>query len=172
MTLKNIVLIGFMGSGKSKTAECLSKALNREVLSTDELIEKKEGKTIAEIFEQAGEDYFRGLERMVVKEVSGREGVIIDCGGGVIVNPDNLAHLKEKGILIYLAASARCIYGNIKEGKQRPLMNVDDPQAVIEQLLEERREFYEKADITVDSDFRPIDQIANDILKVLNNDRN
>ena len=171
MTSKNIVLIGFMGSGKSSVAELLSKALGREVLSTDEMIEQREGKLIAEIFEQSGEDYFRDLERVVVKEISLREGTIIDCGGGVILNPGNLANLKKNGILMYLSASSRCLYENIKlGGKVRPLMNVDNPQLAIEELLNKRRALYEQVDITIDSDFHSVDQMTEDILKVLNND--
>jgi shikimate kinase len=167
---RNIVLVGFMGSGKSMTSDKLAGLLKREVLSTDTLIERKEGKTIAEIFCDSGEAYFRQVEKDVVKEVSRREDVIIDCGGGVVLDRDNVVELKKNGMLFYLSASPESIYENIKGRKDRPLLNVPDPLARIAELLDARAVYYEQADCVIDADYKTIDRLAEDIMKVLNNE--
>jgi shikimate kinase len=165
---KNIVLVGFMGSGKSLTSNNLAGALDRKVFSTDKLIEQREGRTITEIFRDSGEVYFRKIEKEVVKEVSGQTGIIIDCGGGAVLDSENLADLKKNGLVIYLSAPPERIYNNIKSQKHRPLLNVEDPKSKIGELLEARKSYYEKADIIIDAD-KPIGQIAEDILEVIKN---
>jgi shikimate kinase len=163
---KNIVLVGFMGSGKSLTSNKLAGTLKRPVFSTDQLIEQREERAITDIFHDSGEAYFRKVEKEVVKEVSSQTGIILDCGGGVVLDPENMVNLKENGLVIYLSAPPERIYNNIKGQKHRPLLNVEDPQFKIGELLEARKAFYEKADIIIDAD-KPIDQIAEDILEVI-----
>ena len=166
MIKKNIVLIGFMGSGKSLTSNKLAGTLKRKVFSIDQLIEKREGRMIIEIFKDSGELYFRKVEKEVIKEVSRQSGIILDCGGGAVLDPENMTNLKKNGIVIYLSASPERIYANIKDQKHRPLLNVENPQARIAELLEQRKPYYEQADVTIDAD-KPIDQIVEDILEVL-----
>jgi shikimate kinase len=167
MVNKNVILIGFMGSGKSMTASRLSKILGRKVISTDKLIEKREGRSISKIFDESGESYFRKVERKIVAEVSRQTGVILDCGGGVVLDAENRVNLKKNGILIYLSASPDSIYKNIKNRAHRPLLNVKDPRARIAKLLEERKPLYEQADVVIDADHKSIDQITEEVLKVL-----
>ncbi|MBF0532338.1 MAG: shikimate kinase [Candidatus Omnitrophica bacterium] len=164
---KNIVLVGFMGAGKSSVARQLAGILKRELVSTDDLIEAREGKKIADIFAQRGEPYFRLVESQVVREISGCPGRIIDCGGGVVLDPENVAALKGKGTLIYLKASAEFIYECVKGQTHRPLLRVADPLAAIRELLKKRQPFYEKADIILDTDRRSIEWITQEILKVI-----
>ena len=114
MIIENIVLIGFMGSGKSMTAKKLAEILKRKIISTDKMIEEREGRTISKIFEESGESYFRKIEKDVIAEVSAQTGVILDCGGGGVLDPGNMANLRRNGILIYLSASPDSIYENIK----------------------------------------------------------
>jgi shikimate kinase len=166
MPKKNIVLVGFMGSGKSLTSNKLAGALNRGVFSTDQLIEKREGRLITEIFKDSGEAYFRKVEKEVVKEASEQSGIILDCGGGVVLDPENMTNLKKNGCVFYLSAPPERIYANIKDQQHRPLLNVENPQAKIAELLEARKAYYEQADVIIDAD-KPIDQIAEDILGVL-----
>ena len=123
-------------------------------------------KAIAEIFHDSGEVYFRKLEKDVVGDVSERTGIIVDCGGGVVLDPENMENLKKNGTVFFLSAPPERIYNNIKEQKHRPLLNVEDPQAKIGELLSARQSFYEKADIIIDAD-KSIDLIAEDILKVI-----
>ncbi len=167
--MKNIVLVGFMGSGKSLTSNKLARSLKRTIVSTDKLIEEREGRTITDIFQNSGEPYFRNLEKEIVGEVSRRDGVIIDCGGGVVLDPENVKNLKAGGTVFYLSASPERIYNNIKDQKHRPLLDVEDPQAKIAELLAARQSYYEQADIIIDAN-KSIDEIAQDILKVVNDE--
>lgn len=156
-----------MGAGKSLVAKDLGRLLKREVISTDELIEKQEQKTVAEIFSGSGQEHFRRLERKAVEEITGRGNVIIDCGGGIVLNKANIDDLKRNGILIYLAASPRQIYDRVKSTGQRPLLEQDNPLAVIEKLLAERLPLYEQADIHLDTDGKTVRECAKEILSVL-----
>jgi shikimate kinase len=167
--IKNIVLVGFMGSGKSLTSKELARVLKRKIISTDDLIEEIEGRPITEIFRDSGEAYFRRLEKDVVRDVSARSGIIIDCGGGAVLDAENMENLKKNGMVFFLSASPKRIYDNIKGQEHRPLLNVEDPQAKISELLAARQSYYEKADIIIDAD-KPIDLIAEDILKVVQDD--
>ena len=164
---QNIVLIGFMGVGKTLTAKHLSQKLKRPVISTDELIVAKEGKSIAKIFAEKGEDYFRSVEADIVKSIADKTDVIIDCGGGVALNPRNLELLKKNGIVFYLSGSVEEIYKNVKNQKHRPLLNTPDPKKKIKELLDQRRPFYEKADHVIEADGKTGDQLCADILVLL-----
>ena len=169
MADRNLILVGFMGSGKTLTSNKLSETLKRRVVSTDALIEQEEGRPISDIFRDSGEEYFRKVEKRVVIKVSQQTGIIIDCGGGVVLDPDNMTNLKKSGLVIYLSATPECIYNNIKMRKHRPLLDVQNPQEKIAELLKSRESYYQQADVTVDAN-RPIDQIAQDVLKVFQNE--
>ena len=168
---KNIVLIGFMGAGKSLVAKQLAARLKSEAVSTDEWIAKREGKPITEIFAQKGEEYFRNCERDAVQAVSQLAGKIIDCGGGVVTRQENIDRLKKNGILFYLATSPEFVYQRVKHHHHRPLLNTDDPLAVITKLLNERRTHYEQADYIVDTDGKTVRQTADDILAILHKEK-
>ena len=129
---KNIVLIGFMATGKSSVAHLLAKRLNKRVVSTDSLIEKKSKKTIPQIFKQDGEIRFRELEIQVVKKVSEMKNVIVDCGGGVVLNKINIDRLKKNGIIILLTAKPEEILKREnKEKGARPLLSKKEKLKVI-----------------------------------------
>ncbi len=164
---KNIVLIGFMGSGKSVVAKRLAAQLKRKVLSTDGLIIKREGKSIAKIFRDSGEDDFRRCEREVIADIAQKENVIIDCGGGAVLDKENLTKLKEKGILFYLDATPEVIYQRIKKQRHRPLLNCPNPMDRIEELLTARRPFYEKADHVINTDGKSAQQACKEIVAIV-----
>ncbi|MDP2654873.1 MAG: shikimate kinase [Candidatus Omnitrophota bacterium] len=166
---KNIVLIGFMGSGKSFTGKDLGKKLNRRVLSTDDLVEKKAGKSIAEIFRDEGEKHFRALEKEVVAGIVCEEGVVVDCGGGIVLDPENVAALKKNGVLIYLRTSPEWVYRRVKGQVKRPLLNVPDPQKKIAELLKEREPAYRQADHTVDTDAKTWEEVGDEIVALCKN---
>lgn len=171
MNKKNIVLIGFMGSGKSFVSIRLGKILKREVFSTDSLIEKRTGQKIPVIFKRFGEAYFRKIEKDVVKALSRKRGVILDCGGGVIVDPLNIVRLKKNGTLIYLKASPRFLYQNIK-GRKRPLLNAPDPLRTIKKMLGLRKPLYEQsADHIINSERKSIAEICHAIVRLLSHER-
>lgn len=164
---KNIVIVGFMGCGKSKVSRNLQARLNLPRFSTDKIIEDREGKKIPAIFRDFGEAYFRQKEAAVVKEVSLQQGSIIDCGGGVVTNPVNLRCLKKNGILFYLEATPECLLQNLKSGKARPLLQVPDPLGEIRRLLNLRRPFYEKATYKINANFLPIPKVGDQIIAIL-----
>ena len=164
---QNIVLIGFMGSGKSMVSKVLGKTLRRDVVSTDALIEKQEARTINEIFCDSGELYFRKIEKKVIKEVVQKENLIIDTGGGVVLDQENINFLRDNGIVFYLSASPEVIYQRVKEQKHRPLLTGDNPGAKIEELLNDRKAFYEQADYIIETDNKTVEQVVCEILGIL-----
>lgn len=167
---KNIVLVGFMGAGKSAVGQALAARLQRELVDLDEVIIERQGRPITRIFEESGEAYFRRLEKSLVKEISQRESLIIACGGGVVLDNDNVDNLKRKGKVIYLRASPEVILKRTKNYPHRPLLNVADQQKKIAELLSLREPFYALADFTVDTSDKTIAQVVEEILKLLKND--
>ncbi|MEE9499948.1 MAG: shikimate kinase, partial [Candidatus Omnitrophota bacterium] len=100
--MRNIILVGFMGTGKTVVARALSEKLGMRYVSTDHLIEEKEKTSISDIFSKKGENYFRKAEKDVIKDVSLMENVVVDAGGGVVIDPENVEYLKKKGIIVCL----------------------------------------------------------------------
>jgi shikimate kinase len=164
--MKNIVLVGFMGTGKTTIATQLANRLSMRYVSTDGLIEKREKRTINEIFTKSGEDYFRDVESDVIREVSGMEGLVIDTGGGVVIREENLASLKSTGVVICLTADEETIMERTKKYKHRPLLNVEDPKLKIRTLLAKRAPFYTKADHCIDTGKLTIRQVVEKIVEI------
>jgi len=162
---KNIVLIGFMGAGKSMIARELGRRLKLEVVITDDLVEAKEGMPIHEIFPKKGEDYFRRLETEIITEASLRRGIVIDCGGGAVLRKENLQLLKANGIVFYLQATPEVIYQRIKNEKHRPLLNDPDPLGRIKELYQQRLPLYSQADYSIDANNPSIEGPIVEILK-------
>lgn len=163
--MKNIVLVGFMGTGKSVVGKRVASQLNMKFINTDDIIEEKEKRPITEIFEKSGEPYFRKVEREAVREISEMDNVVIAAGGGVVLNEENIARLKKKGVLICLGAAAEVIYERTKKHKHRPLLNVKDPVSKIKELLDSRAPFYAKADYQVDTSDKSVDEVVEEIIK-------
>lgn len=164
--MKNIVLIGFMGTGKTTIAIKLANALNMRYVSTDDLIEKREKRTINEIFTKDGEDYFRDIESDVVCEVAGQDGLVVDTGGGVVIREENLANLRSTGIVICLTADEDAIMERTKKYKHRPLLNVEDPKLKIRNLLAKRAPLYAKADHCIDTGKLTVRQVIEKIMEI------
>jgi len=149
--MKNIVLVGFMGTGKTVVAKELARELDMIYVSTDAFIEQREERSINDIFRDSGESYFRKAEKEAVREVSAGESQVIDAGGGVVLDAGNIENLKAGGTVICLWADPHTVHMRTKKHAHRPLLNVDDPEKKIEELLEARRPFYEKVDAHVDT---------------------
>lgn len=165
---KNIVLMGLMGSGKSTIGRTIAKKLGRRFIDTDRFIERKTGKTIPEIFEKEGETYFRALEREIIKKLSQYIGIVIATGGGTMKDPENFKCLKESGWIIALYASPETLYKRIEGKRVRPLLsNKDNPVKTLENILHERKNMYAKADFQVDTENKEINQIADEIINLL-----
>ena len=166
--MRNIVLVGFMGTGKTTIATAIANKLKMRYVSTDNLIEKKEKRTINEIFTKSGEDYFRNVESEIVRELSDKEGLVIDAGGGVVIREENIANLKTNGIIICLTAAENIIMERTKKYKHRPLLNVEDPKRKIRDLLKKRASFYAKADHTLDTGELTSRQVVEKIVEIVN----
>lgn len=165
----NIVLIGFMGAGKSTIGKLLAESLQLPLIETDDEIIKRSGlNSVNEIFEKKGETYFRELEKEVLYNLSRQSNCIISCGGGAIVHSENIEALKENGTIIFLSASFETIANRIKEERTRPLFN-DIEKA--RELYTQRQSFYEKyADIVIETDNFSPGEIAESIVKMLTSD--
>ena len=156
-----------MGTGKSSVGRWLAHELNISFADTDDLIEKRAGMGINEIFAQFGEGYFRQLESAVIEELSSSAGMVISTGGGAIVNQSNLEMLKRKGIIICLTASVDTILSRIGNGDERPLLAKGDSREVVSGLLKLREPFYKKADFIIDTTGKGIKEVVNEILKIV-----
>lgn len=167
---RNIVLIGFMGTGKTSVGKALAKKLKRPLMDVDRLIEEKTKRKIKEIFEKEGEAYFRKIEKEAVNEVSGSRGAVITTGGGVVLDPENISALKRGGVLICLSSSAETIFKRVKNSEKRPLLNSEDKLAQIRKLLSERAPLYKVADHQMDTDRQTPEETAVAIMKLLEED--
>ena len=162
----NLYLVGFMGSGKTAVAKEVAETTNLKYIEMDEFIEKKENRSINNIFEDSGEDYFRKVEKEVLKEISLDDNQIVSCGGGVVIDEDNINLMKKTGILICLQAKPEVIYQRVKNQKHRPLLNVNDPQVKIMELLKARTPYYEKANYIIETDDLSIKQVAQKVKSI------
>jgi len=166
--MKNIYLVGFMGTGKTAVGEILAKRLAKKFIEMDAVIEEKQGFKIADIFAKEGEAYFRNLEKTLLGELSKREGLVISCGGGLICDQENLKLLKETGVVFALKASVSTIYQRTKDHAHRPILNVGNPQEKIKQLLKERAPYYAQAQHSIDTDNLSPEEIVDKIVAILN----
>lgn len=161
----NIVLIGFMGCGKTTIGIRLSYYMRRSFLDTDKVIEREQGKEISQIFAEEGEAYFRELERqMVIKLAETESDKIIATGGGLPVQPGNAALLKKLGRVVYLKVSPETVYERLKDDTKRPLLQGGDACARIRELMAARASAYEAvADVTVSTDGKDFEEILAEI---------
>lgn len=165
--MKNIVLTGFMGTGKSSTGRLLAYRLGKSFIDIDKHIEKKLGMSIPEIFAKYGEDFFRATEHEVVAKVSGFKNAVIATGGGVVLNERNMECLREKGIIICLTATPDVILERTGRRPTRPLLQCENPRQVIVDLLAKRQPYYDKADYQVDSSVLTPYQVTEQIIEYL-----
>lgn len=170
--MKNIVLIGLMGAGKTTTGKIISDLLEFPLIDTDELIEKNAKTTINEIFETKGEQYFRELETNTIKELSKKNGVIISTGGGVVENLINLELLGKNGIIFYLEATPETLYERLKTDETRPLLKNENPLDTLKMLLAKRIRKYKLADYVINTDHSDFKKIADEIIEKYNEHKN
>ena len=151
---RNVLLIGFMGAGKTTVGKKLSYKLRIPVEDTDKLIEKRAGKSIAEIFADEGEEAFRQMETEELEEISRRTyRRIFSVGGGTPVREQNRKLLKKCGTVIYLRVKPETVWERLRGDNTRPLLQCEDPLGRIRELMDSRREAYEScADVILDVD--------------------
>ena len=156
----NIVLVGFMGTGKTSVGKRLSTLMRMRYIDTDSVIERDNERAISDIFAEDGESVFRQLESEAVEQVSNLYNFVISTGGGVVLNEGNVAKLKENGIVFCLTASPEEIYERVGHQTHRPLLQTPDPLETIRTMLDERAPYYAKADYTMDTTGRSFDEIV------------
>lgn len=161
----NIVIAGFMGTGKTTAARVLAKELGWKYISTDEVIEDKERRSINDIFRRNGETYFRLVEKEVVKKVAELDKFVIDAGGGVVLARENVDNLKRNGRMVCLTARPEVILERTKRFRHRPLLNTKNPREKIESLLKTREPFYARADIFIDTSDITTEEVVREIRK-------
>ena len=163
----NIVLTGLMGAGKSTVGKALAKVLkDYTFIDSDDVIVDIEGMTIPEIFEKKGEPYFREVEKSIISELSEEEDLIIALGGGAFESEDTRKNLENNCITIYLKSSVDRLLNRIKDDKNRPLLQCENPKGKLEELLEKREPNYLKADYIIETGNKNIDEIVEEILEI------
>ena len=161
---KNIVLIGFMGAGKSTIARELCKQHGLDIVEMDETIEAREKMPISEIFAAKGEPYFRELETNLLIEMQSKAGQVISCGGGVPMREQNVIEMKKNGSVFLLTAAPETIYNRVKDSHNRPLLENNMSVEYIKELMEKRRDKYEAAaDHLISVDDRSVEEICAEI---------
>jgi shikimate kinase len=164
---RNIILTGFMATGKSSIGRCLAARLGYEFVDLDALIEAEAGMRISQIFASQGEAAFRELESRMVERAAGRTGCVIATGGGAIVNPRNLEALKRSGVVIVLTADPEIILSRVRDAEDRPMLRGGEMRERIQRLLEERAPAYAKADLSVDTSDRTMDEVVGHLAELL-----
>lgn len=156
----NIYLVGFMATGKTAVGKELAKKAKRNFIDLDELIELREGRVVRDIFARSGEPYFRKVEKEVLKEVAQENNFVVACGGGVVIDKDNIVVMKKTGCIICLKASPGIILKRATGFTHRPLLNVANPKERISLMLKLRAPFYALADKTIDTSKLTIKEVV------------
>jgi len=167
----NIVLTGMMGTGKTDVGKMLSRKLNMEYISTDQIIEKDVGMTIPEIFKGKGESYFREVETKAIKCVAMLDNFVIDTGGGVVLKKENMEELEKNGVVICLTATPEVIMKRTSKTDYRPLLNVSDREDEINKILRKRQQFYNRCSKMIDTSNKRIEEVVNEIIDFLSERR-
>jgi shikimate kinase len=162
-----IVLVGLMGAGKTSVGRRLAEKLGIPFVDADHEIEAAAGKTIAEIFADHGEAYFREGERRVIQRLIGNGAQVLATGGGAYMNDETRARIQEHGISVWLRASLPLLMKRVAKRQDRPLLKTDDPEAVMRNLIDKRYPVYSLADVTVESRDVQHGQMVNDVIRAL-----
>ena len=164
--MKNVYLIGMMGSGKTTTGQALAKLLSVPFVDLDEQIVQTAGHSINEIFKTKGEPYFRQLEADVLRKVSGSSGQVVATGGGIVINSENRAKLKSTGFVIYLKTGINTLWDRVKTKKDRPLLATADPKQTFTELFQFRAPLYaESSERVFLTDHKTPEAVAQEIYK-------
>lgn len=156
-----------MGTGKTAVGKELSRRLNLDFVDIDKMISEKEKRSINEIFAVNGEPYFRKIEKETLQEISNQKGQIVSCGGGIVLDSDNITVMKQTGKMIALCARIDIILERTKNNANRPLLNVANPKEKITELLERRKPYYLKADFTIDTSDLSVKEVVEKILALI-----
>ena len=164
----NIVLIGFMGTGKTTISEYLKEAYGMDIIDMDQEIVDREKMSIPEIFAIHGEEYFRNLETNLLIELQQKKNTVISCGGGAALRERNVDEMKHNGRVVLLTASPEIIFERVKDSDDRPVLRGRKNVAGIAELMEQRRAKYEAAaDLIISTDHKTVPAICEEMIKSL-----
>jgi shikimate kinase len=171
MSKLNIILTGFMATGKTVVGTMLAEQMGYEFVDTDELIVKRSGMPIAEIFDKKGEAAFRRFERDLAQELGKKDGLVVSTGGGLMLDPANVAALSRRGRIFCLVATPEEIFNRVSNDKHvnRPLLNVDDPMHQIVEMMTRREEGYGRFPQIVTSGKTP-EEVTRSLLTICRSD--
>ncbi len=161
----NLYLVGFMGTGKSTIGRLAAKKLGLRFEDSDHAIEETQGRSIPEIFEDAGEEAFRKMERAYIQSGHGAHGMLVACGGGLVIESGMMDFVKTRGLVFSLIASAKAIYERVKRNSGRPLLQVEDPLAQIERILAVRDPVYREAHVQILTEGRTINEVVGHVCR-------
>lgn len=164
---RSLVLIGLMGAGKSSIGKRLAGALGVPFIDADTEIERAAGKTINEIFEEDGEDYFRDGEYRVISRLLRNSGQVLATGGGAFMRAETREEIAKTGISVWLKADLDLLMSRVSRRDTRPLLRRDNPAQIMAKLIEERYPIYAQADVTVISRDAPHEEIVNEIIEAV-----
>ncbi len=166
-----IALVGMMGAGKSHTGFALSEKLGLSFFDSDKVIEEKAGQSVADIFENFGEDKFRDAEHNTIAELLEYGPCIIATGGGALLNDQTRATLLDKAIVVWLDADINTLWMRVQKSQSRPLLYADNPRERLESLLEQRKPIYAQSHIRIDAgDNVPQTEVIKALYEFLNKD--
>jgi len=164
---KNIIITGFMGTGKSVVAKELARKLKMEFIDMDRIVEERHGMSISNIFARYGERYFRAQENKLVKELFQKENMVIATGGGTLLSSDNARILNQRGQIICLYADSQTIYNRVKRKNNRPLIKEKNVLSEINRLLKERKKIYDNIKWKIDTTNFTIREVVDKIINHL-----
>jgi shikimate kinase len=161
----NIVLTGFMGTGKSTVGRRVADLLKIPFFDVDETIKRQTGRTIADLFRDRGESGFRVLESATIQELSMQLKAVIATGGGALMNPQNREFLEKNGVLVCLSARTGTLLERLKDDLTRPLLAGENTEQRMERLMQERQAVYAMCPIQIQTDEKTIDQVAREVVE-------
>lgn len=164
-----------MGTGKTTVADALVRKTGKTLIDTDKVIETREGKSIAEIFNTEGEVYFRRIERQVLTEIANRRNTVIATGGGTLLAEENYQLALQNGIVILLQASPKILLSRLQEENSRPLLAEDNKMARIVDLMNKRKDRYSRFKHCIDTSYLTVNQVVDKIIQICrrgNNENN
>lgn len=166
----NLYLVGFMGTGKSTVGRAVAQRMGFTLLDSDHEIERRQGKTIPEIFALQGEPAFREMERRFVVEGHPSQRTVVSCGGGLVIAPGMLELLQARGVVICLHASIETILARTARQRNRPLLEVENPEERVRTLFAQREPVYRRAGALILTDSRPLQDIVSHVLRTWRRD--
>lgn len=165
--MRNIILTGFMGSGKTSVGKLLASLAGHRFVDIDALIVERENRTINDIFTQEGEAYFRKVETELLEKALRGNNLVVSTGGGAVISERNRALMKGAGIVVNLTASAEDILERLSGENERPLLREGKGLEKIRQMLNERERYYADADIRIDTTGKNVEDVVREILAII-----